>query len=136
MDMPPEALRRIAEDQVVWLTTVADSGTPAPNPVWFVPDGADLVVFTPPGSRKVHNIGLRPTVSLNFNSDELGGDIVVITGTASLTPNVLPSSNHPYVDKYSAAITSELRTTIGEIDRLYNTEVRITPSRVRLTPPA
>ncbi|WP_354577950.1 pyridoxamine 5'-phosphate oxidase family protein [Rhodococcus sp. PvR044] len=67
--MPPEARRHIAEDHIAWLTTVTDSGAPAPNPVWFVPDGDDLVVFSAPGSRKVHNIAERPTVTLNFNSD-------------------------------------------------------------------
>jgi hypothetical protein len=41
MEIPKEAQRRIDEDRVVWLTTVTDSGVPAPNPVWFVPDGED-----------------------------------------------------------------------------------------------
>jgi hypothetical protein len=48
MEIPAEAQRRIAGDDVAWLTTVADSGAPAPNPVWFVPDGGDLLVFSTP----------------------------------------------------------------------------------------
>lgn len=80
MDMPPEAERRIAEDQVAWLTTVTDRGAPAPNPVWFVPDGGDLVVFSERDTRKVHKIERRPAVALHFNSDPAGGDVVVVTG--------------------------------------------------------
>lgn len=136
MDMPPEARRHIAEDHVAWLTTVTDSGAPAPNPVWFVPDGDDLVVFSAPGSRKVHNIAERPAVTLNFNSDPHGADIVVINGTASATPNKKSSGMRAYLDKYEASITGELGTTVEEIDRVYSTELRITPTRVRLTPPA
>lgn len=132
MDMPPEAQRRIRDDDVVWLTTVTDSGVPAPNPVWFVPDGDDLVVFSSPESRRVHNLGARPTVSLNFNTTPDGGDVVVIVGTAALTPNVAPSGQPGYLDKYSGAIADELHTTVEEIDATYSTRIRIRPDRVRL----
>jgi PPOX class probable F420-dependent enzyme len=59
MDMPTEAQRRITQDNVAWLTTITDRGAPAPNPVWFVPDGDDLVVFSNPQARKVRNIEQR-----------------------------------------------------------------------------
>ncbi len=124
----------VVQQHVVWLTTVTDSGVPSPNPVWFVPDGDDLVVFTAPESRKVQNVRQRPTVTLNFNSDPPGGDIVVIKGTVSATPNVKASGLPGYLDKYETAITGELGTTVAEIDRIYSTELRITPTRVRLTP--
>ena len=133
VDIPPEAARRIAEDHVVWLTTVTDSGVPAPNPVWFLPDGDDLVVYTEPGSRKVHNIGQRPNVSAHFNSDRKGGDVVVITGVASLAHGRSPSRFPGYLDKYEAAIVGPLGMTVEEIDRTYDTEVRIRPTRIRLT---
>lgn len=69
MTIPPEAERRIAADHVVWLTAVTDRDAPAPNPVWFVSDGEDLVVFSAPTSRKVRNISRRPLVTAHFNSD-------------------------------------------------------------------
>jgi PPOX class probable F420-dependent enzyme len=133
MDMPNDAQRRISEDSVVWLTTVTDSGAPAPNPVWFVSDGDDLVVYSTPDSRKVHNIGRRPRVTLHFNSTPQGGDVVVITGEAALTPERAPSALPGYLDKYEADITGPLGMTVEEIDRTYNTEIRIRPTRVRLT---
>ena len=133
MDMPNDAQRRISEERVVWLTTVADSGAPAPNPVWFVPDGDDLVVYSTPGSRKVHNIEQRPRVTLHFNSTPEGGDVVVITGEAALTRERRPSALPGYLDRYEASITGPLAMTVDEIDRTYNTEIRIRPTRVRLT---
>ena len=60
MDVPAGARRHIGDDHVVWLTTVTDSGTPAPWPVWFVADGDDLLVFSEPTTKRVHNIGQRP----------------------------------------------------------------------------
>ena len=128
--IPAEARRRIEQDRVVWLTTVTDQGIPAPNPVWFVPDGDDLVVFSEPASRKVHNIEQRPMVSLHFNSDPAGGDVVVITHEQP--PSHLPG----YLDRYHADIVGPLNTTVDEIDRAYDTRIRIRPTGVRLTAPS
>ena len=134
MEIPPEAERRIADDEVAWLTTITDGGAPAPNPVWFVRDGDDLVVFAEPSSRKVHNIEQRPLVSLHFNSDAHGGDVVIVNGTAELAHGVAPSSTAGYVDKYEAAITGALQMTVAALDAQYDTRIRIRPTRVRLTP--
>jgi PPOX class probable F420-dependent enzyme len=133
MDMPPDAKRRIAEDEIVWLTTVTDGGAPAPNPVWFVPDGDDLVVFSAPSAHKVRNIERRPKVTLHFNADPHGGDVVVISGEATVGYNRLPSALPAYIDKYGPAITGPLEMTVEEIDRGYSTEIRVRPTRVRTT---
>ncbi len=134
MDLPPEAQRRVADDLVVWLTTITDSGAPAPNPVWVVPDGDDILVFSNPASRRVHNIEQRPSVALHFNSDRHGGDVVIINGVASIRRDRPPSELRVYVEKYEASITGPMATTVEEIGRTYNTEIRIRPTRVRLTP--
>lgn len=136
MRIPDEARRRIASDAVAWLTTVTDSGAPAPNPVWFVPDGDDLIVFSEPTSRRVHNLAARPRVALHFNSDPAGTDVVIINGTATLTPGQVPSDQPGFVDKYRDAIRDELATTVEEIDATYSTRITISLERVRLTPGA
>jgi PPOX class probable F420-dependent enzyme len=133
-EMPDEARARIAGDRVVWLTTVTDRGAPAPNPVWFLPDGDDLVIFTAPGSRKVHNIERRPAVCVHFNSDPHGGDVVIINGEAELTHAQKPSGFPGFLEKYEADITGALATTVEAIDETYDTMVRVRPSAVRLTP--
>jgi PPOX class probable F420-dependent enzyme len=107
--------------------TVTDRGAPAPNPVWFVPDGDDLVIFSTPDARKVHSVEQRPTVTLHFNSDPDGGDVVVITGEAAIARGQRPSALSAYLDKYESSITGPLGMTVDEIDRSYNTEVRIRP---------
>lgn len=133
MEIPKEAQRRIAEDRVVWLTTVTDSGVPAPNPVWFVPDGEDLVVFTSPTSRRVHNLAKRPVASLHFNSDAHGGDVVVITADVEVTHGQRPSAFPGYLAKYEGDILGALATTVEAIDETYNTQLRFRPRKIRLT---
>lgn len=134
MEFPADIQRRLDTDHVAWLTTVADSGAPAPNPVWFVQDGDDLVVFSPPAAFKARNIAKRPVVTLHFNSDPHGGDIAIITGRATATPSVPPSTNAPYVAKYGSAIREELQSNLDDFDGTYHTELRIRPIKSRGTP--
>jgi PPOX class probable F420-dependent enzyme len=130
MTLTPEARRRITEDHVVWLTTVAASGAPAPNPVWCALDGDDVVAFTTADAVRVRNIRDRPLVSLNFNSDALGGDLVIITGTATVAPG-RPSSIDAYRTKYEAAMLDLHQLTLEQFDATFDTEVRIHPHAVR-----
>jgi PPOX class probable F420-dependent enzyme len=130
MEIPEGAQQRLDADEVVWLTTVTDDGAPAPFPVWFVVDGDDIVVFSEPTARRVHNIGERPVVSLHFNSDPHGGDVWVLTGPAATAPDVAPSGAPGYLDKYRTSIERDLQTTVEAIDATYHTEIRIRPEKV------
>jgi PPOX class probable F420-dependent enzyme len=134
MNLPAEATDKIAHDHVAWLTTVTDSGAPAPNPVWFVADGDTIVVQAAPDSRKVHSIAQRKRVSLHFNSDRSGSDIVIVNGDATLEHDQPPSTLSSYVDKYQREIAEELNMTLDDLDAVYHTRIRIRPTRVRLTP--
>jgi hypothetical protein len=49
IEIPSQVTERLAKEQIIWLTTTAD-GTPLPNPVWFLWDGKQFLVFTEPGS--------------------------------------------------------------------------------------
>jgi len=76
--------RRLREETVVWLTTVTPSGAPLPRPVGFLWDGGDTVsIYSQPGAR-IRNIARNPKVTLNFDGDGHGGDIVVLSGMAEV----------------------------------------------------
>ena len=77
-------VRRLREETVVWLTTVTPSGAPLPRPVRFLWDGGDTVsIYSQPGAR-IRNIARNPKVTLNFDGDGQGGDIVVLSGLAEV----------------------------------------------------
>ena len=79
---------------------------------------------------RVRNIRRRPAVSLNFNSDAQGGDLVIISGTATVAParaGAVPS----YRAKYEAAMRDLHQLTIEQFETTYDTEIRIRPHRVR-----
>jgi PPOX class probable F420-dependent enzyme len=76
--------RRLRDETVVWLTTVTRSGAPLPRPVGFLWDGGtNVFVYSQPGAR-IRNIQRNPKVTLNFDGDGQGGDIVVLSGTAEV----------------------------------------------------
>ena len=97
--------RRLREEIVVWLTTVTPTGAPLPRPVGFVWDGGEVVwIYSQPGAR-VRNIAANPKVTLNFDGDGRGGDIVVLSGTAQVDPDAPAADANPaHMEKYAAQI--------------------------------
>src|SRR5215471_14704970 len=95
--------RRLREEPVLWLTTVGADGTPQPNPVWFLWEGEDsILVYNRADANRVTHVKHRPRVSLNFDGNGSGGDIVVMTGDAELLDDFPPADEYkPYADKYA-----------------------------------
>jgi len=121
----------IDNDQVVWLTTVRQDGTPQPAAVWFIWQNDAFVIFTQPASQKVKNIARNPRVSMHFNSDPDGDHVVVFTGQAVIDQTVGPSDQvREYVAKYDAAM-KRIHYTWEDVARDYSVALRIVPEKVR-----
>jgi PPOX class probable F420-dependent enzyme len=97
--------RRLREEMVAWLTTVTPSGAPLPRPVGFLWDGDEMVsIYSMPGAR-VRNIAANPKVTLNFDGDGRGGDVIVLSGIARVdadAPGV--DANPAWLEKYAGQI--------------------------------
>jgi PPOX class probable F420-dependent enzyme len=98
--------QRLTDAPVVWLTTVGADGTPQPNPVWFLWDGAESVlVYNRPTAHRLKHVAARPAVALNFDGDGQGEDIVVLTGDARREDSRPAAHDNPsYVAKYGPAM--------------------------------
>jgi PPOX class probable F420-dependent enzyme len=123
--------RHLREEIVVWMTTVTPAGEPLPMPVWFVWDGGESVHMYSRGSPRVRNIERNPHVSLNFGGDGGGGDIVVLSGTAEIDPDIPSADSSPeYLEKYDEHI-SRIGMTPEEFAQSYHVPVHIRLTRVR-----
>jgi PPOX class probable F420-dependent enzyme len=123
--------RHLREDVVVWLTTVSRNGGPLPSPVWFLWDGAEsMLVYSLPSAR-IRNLASNGNVSLNFDGDRRGGDIVVLSGKAVEEPEA-PSvdANPDYLAKYHASIERTGHTPASFAEK-YCVPVRVTIKRIR-----
>jgi len=127
--LPDDARRRLARDAVAWLTTVTAGGGPYPTPVWLVGDGADLLVFSAPGARKVANIGRQPRVAVHLNCSPEGGDVMVITGTARLEMPARPSLHQGFMEKYGQRIAGR-GLSAEQFDALSPARIVIRPTGV------
>ncbi len=99
---------RLSREIVIWLTTIGADGTPQPNPVWFLWDGEDTILtYNRSTANRVTHVRSRPRVSLNFDGNGQGGDIMVFTGDAELLPDFPPAhENRAYTEKYAERLRS------------------------------
>jgi PPOX class probable F420-dependent enzyme len=81
--------RRLRDERLIWLTTVDAKGTPQPTPVWFWWDEATstFLVYSRADAKRLAHISQNPRVAFNLDGNGRGGDIIVITGEARLSPN-------------------------------------------------
>lgn len=121
----------LADDLVVWLTTVGPDQTPQPSPVWFFWDGDTALIYSQPETPKLRNIARNPRVSLNFNCTSSGGDVIVLTGDASIDAEAPPASAVPaYVQKYTEGMQG-IGMTPDAFAQAYSVAVRVRPSSLR-----
>lgn len=125
------ALERLQHDEVVWLTTVDSKGRPQPNPVWFVWEDETFLIYTTPDAARLKNMAKRPGVSLHFNSDAGGNDIVVFVGEAHMEPSAPPADQHAlYSKKYREGIKS-LGMLPPLYSKRYSVAFRVIPTKMR-----
>ncbi|MFC6157449.1 TIGR03667 family PPOX class F420-dependent oxidoreductase [Kribbella jiaozuonensis] len=123
--------RQLDDERIVWLTSVAKSGTPAPTPVWFLWYDDEILIGSEPDKAKLRNIAAHPQVSVNFNATHTGGDVGVISGTAviesaPISGDALTAYNAKYADDIAG-----LGMTPDQFHASYSVLIRITPEKLR-----
>jgi PPOX class probable F420-dependent enzyme len=74
-------------------------------PVWFLWEGDSFLIYSRPETAKLRNIERNPRVALHLDGNGRGGDVVVITGEASLSRSDPSADGVPaYAEKYAGAI--------------------------------
>jgi PPOX class probable F420-dependent enzyme len=130
-DFGARVARRLDEEIVIWLTTVDSHGTPQPRPVWFLWDGETFLIYSMPDTHKVDHIHRVSRVALNLNSNETGGDVVVITGDAIADRQAPPADqNEGYVAKYAERMKN-IGYTPESFAAAYSVPIRVTPTDLR-----
>lgn len=122
---------RLRTEQVIWFTTVADDGTPQPNPVWFAWSDDEFLIYNRPGARRLAYLRARPRVVLHFDGDGRGGDIVVFAGQARVVEDA-PAADAvaEYVKKYRGGMT-RVSGDPEAFGRVYSVAVRVRVTHVR-----
>lgn len=125
--------RRLRNEKVVWLTTMGTDGTPQPRPVWFVWEErrGTLLIYSQRHTSKLRHLARSRRVSIHFNTDEEGGDVVVMTGQARVDRRALPADRRPdYLRKYRSGMRG-LGMTPVSFAQEYAVAIRLRPERLR-----
>lgn len=123
---------RLRDEYAIWLTTVGADGTPQPNPVWFVWDGAESVlVYSRADAKRLAHLDANPHASLNFDGNGRGGDVVVFAATARRVPDEPAAhDNRAYVEKYANGMR-RVSDGLEEFSAAYPVALRFDFRRVR-----
>jgi PPOX class probable F420-dependent enzyme len=124
--------RRLREEQVIWITTVAKDGTPQPNPVGFLlQDDDSVLIYNDVKANRLNHVNDRPQVALHFDGDGTGGDIVVFTGTARRSDEMPPPhENEAYLAKYGEGMV-RLSGSVEKFGKRFSVPLRIEIMRTR-----
>ncbi|HEY7834150.1 MAG TPA: TIGR03667 family PPOX class F420-dependent oxidoreductase [Ktedonobacterales bacterium] len=125
--------RQLREEVVIWLTTVGADGTPQPNPVWFVWDGATILIYSQRDAKRNAHVRARPRVALHFDTVDQGEYATIITGEAAIEAGVpLAHENPDYAAKYAERMAGLAPDQdVAAFAAEYPVAIRITPGRVR-----
>ncbi len=130
-DFGKRVARRLSEERIIWFTTVGADGIPQTRPVWFLWDGETILIYTRPEGRKIAHLARAPKVSLNFDGDGKGGDIVVFTGEAAVDPAAPPpAQNEAYLAKYAEGI-KRIGMDRDSFGKAYHVALRVGALKVR-----
>ena len=130
-DHGKRALHQLETEEIIWLTTVANSGTPQPNPVWLQYVDGDVYVYTQETAVRLKNFVENDRVSLNFNTSPDGEEVTVITGRISIDDAFPKVADNPtYLEKYAEGLKA-IGSTPEKMSAEYPVVMRIRPEKMR-----
>ena len=125
------ALKRLQDEEVIWLTTTDSNGVPQPRPVWFLWDGETFLVFSQPQGYKVSHLQQNPNVAINLNCTFTGGDVIVLLGEGEILADPVGEVQmQAYLEKYKSGL-KDINMTEQQFKDSYHTAIRIKPTRLR-----
>jgi PPOX class probable F420-dependent enzyme len=125
-----EVIERLNNDRIGWLTTVATAGTPQTSPIWFLWSEDSILIYSLESAR-ARNVANHPRVSLHLDGNGMGGDIVVIEGTAAIDEDLPSAAENPtYLTKYKPVMDGNGWTPEWFAER-YCVPVRISVTKYR-----
>lgn len=126
------AVQRLETDLVGWLATVNPDGQPQSSAVWFVWDGAEVLVYSHVRAPRNGNVEANPRVAFNLDTADDGDDYVTMEGVVRIDRTVPPSSANPaYQAKYGHML-ERYGWTPEWVSENYPVPMVIAPTRWRL----
>ena len=118
---------RLQKEKVIWLVTADRAAKPQAVPVWFHWDGESFLIFSVDGAKARH-VRANPNVELHLNSDEVGDDLVRVSGHATILRSRPAARARAYLRKYRSDIR-DLGASVDDFERRYHNPIQVTRLR-------
>ncbi|MBK9711495.1 MAG: TIGR03667 family PPOX class F420-dependent oxidoreductase [Kouleothrix sp.] len=130
-DFGARVARRLAEERLIWLTTVRADMVPQPSPVWFLWQDGTFLIYSKPNTQKLRNIERNTAVSLHFDGDGRGGNIIIFAGAGRIEPQAPPAHQvAEYAEKY-AELIKRIGVTAEQFALAYSVPLLVTATGLR-----
>lgn len=113
-----QAIRRFADDECSWISTVRPDGRPHATPIWHVWHAGRAYIVTRADAVKTANIRLNPNVVITGTNAR---HPVIIEGRATFAPEAEDALRPLFLAKYDWDIST---------DADYDTIIAITPVKI------
>jgi PPOX class probable F420-dependent enzyme len=121
-------LPMLAEEPVVWLSTVRPDGTPHLVPTWFLWDGEALLVWSKPDAVKVRNLRANPRLMVAVGDPHADFNVGLIEAAAELGGPETSTIPDAFFAKYRSNL-AEAGLDPAAFRATYTQVVRIMPTR-------
>ena len=121
-------LPMLADERVVWLSTVRPDGTPHLVPTWFLWDGEALLVFSKPNAVKVRNLRTNPRLMVAIGDPHADFNVGLIEAAAQLGEPATTAIPDAFFAKYAADLAAA-GLDAAAFRATYTQAVRILPTR-------
>lgn len=126
----PHVQERLSSDEMIWLVSVRPDGRPHSVPVWFLWEGAALLIFSKPNTQKIRNVRQNQYVTVTLDDTKGGHDVVILEGSAALLERGEGrEALQAYGEKYREGL-QRIGVTAEQFTMLYSQPIRITPARL------
>src|SRR5258706_5932062 len=126
--LQPHVEERLRSNEMIWLVTVRPDGRPHSIPVWFLWEGATILIFSKRNTQKIRNLRQNPSVTLTLDDTKKG--VVILEGTAELLgQGEGREALQAYGEKYREGLR-RIGVTVEAFTTLYSQPIRVTPVRL------
>jgi PPOX class probable F420-dependent enzyme len=119
--------RFLADEPVIWLSTVREDGLPHLVPVWFWWDGATILVYSKPHAVKVRALRANPRAMIALGEPDDDFDVAMVEAQAELLAEAPPVPDG-FFAKYDDKLAAGLLDREAFRDT-YTQAIRLTPTR-------
>src|SRR5215468_12329926 len=93
-------LPMLAQERVVWLSTVRPDGTPHLVPTWFLWDGEALLIWSKPNAVKVRNLRANPRLMVAVGDADADFNVGLIEASATFAEPAATAVPDAFFAKY------------------------------------